>query len=184
MDLNFDANIVFNNRLAESLGLIKYRDIIETVGSINVSENADFQKTFNGFYVVRRNEEWRKVYYDLFEQVKTGAPTFASILTHLYEHTGNIEASFSSKMLASIFPDKPIWDQYVLQKLSLKLVGSTKQERLKNAIVLYSDIEKWYDDFLKIDKAKECIEVFDRVLPDYKDISSIKKIDCILWSIR
>ena len=32
--------------------------------------------------------------------------------------------------------------------------------------------------------SEECIAEFDRVLPDYKGISQIKKIDSILWSIR
>ena len=36
----------------------------------------------------------------------------------LYVETGNIEASFSSKMIATIDSDKPIWDQYVLQNMS------------------------------------------------------------------
>ena len=134
--------------------------------------------------IVRRNEAWRKVYYEHFENVKGGTPTFASILTHLYESTGNIEPSFSSKMLATIFPDKPIWDRYVVQNLNMELIGTTKEERLENAIVLYANMEKWYADFLQTEKAKECIEVFDRVMPDYKHISNIKKIDSILWSIR
>lgn len=87
-------------------------------------------------------------------------------------------------MLASIFPEKPIWDRYVVQNLNLKLEGATKQEKLENAIALYADIEVFYTDFLKTDKASECIRVFDRVLPNYKWISAVKKIDCILWSIR
>lgn len=125
-----------------------------------------------------------KEYYEHFENVKDSTPSFASILTYLYECTGNIEPSFSSKMLATIFPDKPIWDRYVVQNLNMELVGTTKEERLANAIALYADMEKWYADFLQTDKAKECIEAFDRVMPDYKHISTIKKIDSILWSIR
>ena len=39
-------------------------------------------------------------------------------------------------------------------------------------------------DFLETEKGKECISEFDQVLPDYKGISKIKKIDSILWSIR
>jgi len=184
MEINFDVNKIFQERLAASMGLDKYQFIMEQVKKIDVSLDADFQRTFNGFYIVRRNEAWRKVYYEYFEAVKGGTPTFASILTHLYECTGNIEPSFSSKMLATICPDKPIWDRYVVQNLSMELVGTTKEERLANAIALYADMEKWYADFLKTDKAKECIEVFDRVMPDYKHISDIKKIDTILWSIR
>ena len=184
MDVNFDVNKVFQERLATSMGLDKYQFIMSRVKETDVSKDADFQRTFNGFYIVRRNEAWRKIYYEHFEKVKNEAPTFASILTHLYESTGNIEPSFSSKMLATIYPDKPIWDRYVVQNLNMELVGATKQERLENAISLYGKIEKWYSEFLQTDKANECIEAFDRVMPDYAHISSIKKIDSILWSIR
>jgi hypothetical protein len=184
MDMNFNVSKVFQDRLAVSIGLDKYQYIMDQVLKIDVSTNADFQRTFNGFYIVRRNEAWRKVYYELFEHIKTETPTFASILTYLFEHTGNIEPSFSSKMLATIFPQKPIWDRYVVQNLNMELVGLTKQERLENAIALYDDIEKWYEIFLKTDKAQECIKEFDRLMPDYQHISSIKKIDSILWSIR
>ena len=106
MNINFDVNKVFQDRLAASMGLDKYQYIMDQVKKTDVSSDADFQRTFNGFYIVRRNEEWRKVYYGLFEQVKTGAPTFESIITYLYDCTGNIEPSFSSKMLATIFPDR------------------------------------------------------------------------------
>ena len=106
------------------------------------------------------------------------------LLIYLYKYTGNIEPSFSSKMLATIIPSKPIWDQYVVQKLNMKLGGKSKEEKLENAIVLYDNIEKWYEDYLLTSNARECIETFDQLLPDYKHISNIKKIDSILWSIR
>ena len=184
MDMSFDVRKVFQERLASSMGLDKYRYIMEQVSITNVAVDTDFQRTFNGFYVVRRNESWRKSYYEYFESVKNGKPTFKNIITYLYECIGNIEPSFSSKMLATIIPEKPIWDRYVVQNLNMQLTGTTKEEKLKNAIMLYADIEKWYADFLETEKGKECIGEFDQVLPDYKGISKIKKIDSILWSIR
>ena len=184
MDMSFDVGKVFQERLASSMGLDKYRYIMEQVSITNVAVDTDFQLTFNGFYIVRRNESWRKSYYEYFESVKNGKPTFENIITYLYESTGNIEPSFSSKMLATILPEKPIWDRYVVQNLNVQLTGATKEEKLKNAILLYADMEKWYADFLETEKGQECISEFDRVLPDYKGISSIKKIDSILWSIR
>lgn len=180
MDMSFDVRKVFQERLASSMGLDKYRYIMEQVSITNVAIDTDFQRTFNGFYVVRRNESWRKSYYEYFESVKNGKPTFKNI----NECTGNIEPSFSSKMLVTIIPEKPIWDRYVVQNLNMQLTGTTKEEKLKNAIMLYADIEKWYADFLETEKGKECISEFDQVLPDYKGISKIKKIDSILWSIR
>lgn len=192
MDINFDVNLdvnkVFQKRLAASMGLDKYQFIMEQVNQTDVSTDPKFQRTFNDFCRIngKRNEAWQKVYYEYFQNVKDGTPTFESILTYLYEHTKNIEPSFSSKMLATISRDKPkpIWDKYVLQNLNMKLVGTTKEKRLANAIKLYADLEKWYADFLQTDKAKEWIEAFDRAMPDYKDISDIKKIDFILWIIR
>ena len=109
MNMNFDVNKIFQNRLASSMGLDKYQYIMKKVREINVSSDAEFQKTFNGFYIVRRNETWRKIYYGFFEQVKTETPTFAEIITYMYETTRNIEPSFSSKMLATLCPEKPIW---------------------------------------------------------------------------
>lgn len=184
MDMSFDVRKVFQERLASSMGLDKYRYIMERVNNVNVATDIDFQRTFNGFYIVRRNEDWRKCYYEYFERVKSGRPTFESIITYLYESTGNIEPSFSSKMLATICPEKPIWDRYVVQNLNMRLTGANKEDKLKNAILLYADMEKWYTDFLGSEKGQKCIREFDRVLATYKEISNIKKIDTILWSIR
>lgn len=184
MDMKFDVNKILQERLAASMGLDKYRYIMNLLHDTDVSSDIDFQRMFNGFYLIRRNETWRRIYYDYFEKVKKGNPTFEDILLHMFQCTGNIEPSFSSKMLASIFPDKPIWDRYVVHNLKMKLDGKTKQDKLKNAINLYSEMEKWYEDFLQSDRGKECIESFDKALPDYKKISNVKKIDSILWSIR
>lgn len=184
MDMTFNVRKVFQDRLAESMGLNKYRYIMEQVNNTNVAKNTDFQRAFNGFYIVRRNEHWRNCYYEYFESVKKGNPTFEDIITYLYEHTGNIEPSFSSKMLATIFPEKPIWDRYVVQNLNMQLTGTTKEEKLRNATILYANMEKWYENFLNSEKGKECIKEFDSILPDYKEISNVKKIDSVLWSIR
>ena len=56
MDMSFDVRKVFQERLASSMGLDKYRYIMEQVSITNVAIDTDFQRTFNGFYVVRRNE--------------------------------------------------------------------------------------------------------------------------------
>ena len=172
------------NAWHQAWDLINTGILMEQVSITNVAVDTDFQRIFNSFYIVRRNKCWRKSYYEYFESVKNGKPTFESIITYLYKSTGNIEPSFSSKMLATILLEKPIWDRYVVQNLNMQLTGVTKEEKLKKAILLYADMEKWYADFLETEKGRECISEFDRVLPDYKGMSSIKKIDSILWCIR
>lgn len=64
-----DSAQIIQQCLAAGMGLDKYKVIEDQVRKVNVPVDADFQRTFNGVYMVRRNEEWRKVYYDLFERV-------------------------------------------------------------------------------------------------------------------
>ena len=182
--IRIDAKNILQERFASSVGLDKYARIMEKFNKVDVSQDKDFQREFNGFYIVRRNAEWRKIYYDLFESIRRKEATFSKIITFLFERTGNIEASFSSKMLATMYPDMPIWDRYVVQNLNLKLTGKTKQETLKNAVELYSDIEKWYQEFLLTEDAKICIALFNSTLPNYSWLSDVKKVDFFLWSIR
>ena len=95
-----------------------------------------------------------------------------------------MEASFSSKMLATIDASRPVWDKYVLQNLGLELTGKTPNEKLDNAVALYRQIERWYSEYLGTYEARENIDTFNRMLPDYKWVSDVKKIDCLLWSMR
>lgn len=182
--MEINVKEILENRLATSLGLDKYRYIMEHVMTTDVSKDAEFQRTFNGFYIVRRNEDWRKIYYAYFESIKRGNPSFDEIVSFLYEKTGNLEPSFSSKMLATIRPEKPIWDRYVVQNLNLKITGATKEEKLRSAIQQYADMETWYEEFRSSEDGKKCIQGFDQYLPSYRWISDIKKVDALLWSIR
>ena len=174
---------VIEDRLAASFGLEQYGYIISQWKNVDVSTDEAFQTKFNGYYRVRRNAEWREYYYALFQRGKSERLSFADIITYLYENTGNVEPSFSSKMYATLDVEKPIWDQYVLKNLKLRLFG-TGEERLQNAIVLYTRIEAWYKGFLKTQNGKDCIDAFDKALPSYSWISSTKKIDCFLWGMR
>lgn len=177
--ITLNAPDIFNKQLAHLMGLDQYAKIMHGDPTDQI-----FQRSFNYYYKVRRNEDWRKKYYDLFSIAKNERWPFEQIITELYEKTGNIECSFSSKMLATIDADKPIWDQYVLKNLGYSLTGKTQVEKLENAVTIYSQIEKWYTSYLETEEARENIKVFDQVLPDYTWVSRTKKIDCLLWGKR
>ena len=174
-----NAKEVLQAQLARGLGLDRYAEIMR-----GDPASPDFQRAFNGYYRIRRNEEWRRYYYNLFAKAKTEQYSFEQIITELFRQTGNVEASFSSKMLATIDASKPIWDQYVLQNLGLELMGKTQEEKLQNAVTLYDQVVNWYADYLTTGEARENIYEFDRLLPEYACISETKKIDCLLWSKR
>ena len=182
--LVIDAKKILEGNLASSMGLDEYRVIMEQVRKVDVSKNREFQKAFDYFYKVRRDAEWRKIYFNLFEKMKSGPVCFSDILTEMYEKTGRVEASFSSKMLATIDSNQPIWDQNVLNNLRLRLSADSGKKHLQEAIGIYAEIEKWYQGFLPTDNAMECVAIFNDFLPDYRWISDVKKIDCLLWSRR
>ena len=175
---------ILQQRIASAMGLDKYRYIMKTVREIDVRENEDFQHMFNGFYRVRRNEDWRKIYYQVFEEAKMTTPAFGDVLHRLYDATGNVEASFSSKMIATLNPQMPIWDRYVIQSLGIEVPKYGEEKRLDIIIMMYDQIVAWYKDFLQSEKARECIMMFDGLLTDYQWISDVKKIDFFIWSIR
>ena len=175
---------VIEKRIAETMGFPKYAKIVKELHNVNISEDRLWQKNFNAFYRVRRNKDWQKIYYGIFEREKNNKPSFENILKEIYNNTGNIEASFVSKMISTIDESLPIWDQYVLSNLGLKLVGKTKEEKLENAICVYNKIKAWYDEFVSSEQGKSCIEEFDKVMPKYAWFSPIKKIDFFLWSMR
>ena len=182
--INIDAKSVIETRIAESMGVDKYKKIMDWVRTTDVSSDREFQRTFNSFYRVRRNEEWRRAYYNLFEEVKNSKPSFEYIIRTMYKETGNIEASFSSKMIATVDADMPIWDRYVMQNLCMELKGKTKEDQLDCAVRLYEQMLAWYGEFLKTENGRDCITEFDKTLPGYTWMSKVKKIDFYLWSIR
>ncbi len=178
--MKIDAKRIIQDQLVDSTGLNRYCKIMQRVKSVDVSKDIIFQSQYNGFFKVRRNYEWRRIFYELLESLKTQPANFTTIITTLFEKTGSIEAVYSSKMLTTLNPNKPILDNFILQRLGMQLIGKNKYEQLQNSIALYDEIEKWYDEYLCTEDAKECIDVFDRILPEFKWLSNIKKVEFFL----
>ena len=160
-----------------------YSDIMKRVWDVDVSSDVNFQRKFTHFYRLRRNDEFRKEYYILFEKCKSKPDlSFEFILRDIFEKTGRIEASFSSKMLATINPDMPIWDSIVLSKLNMKPGAyQDKEKRLVEAVELYREIEYWYKGFMQSEGSADFLNAFDEAFPEYQWFSSTKKVDFLLW---
>ena len=163
------------------IGIAKYNWIMKRVHEVDVSTDTEFQKFFNGFYRMRqRPASFYKCYYAFLEQHKANPTlTFEDIVTHLYKETNSIHASFSSKLLATINADMPIWDKFVLQNLGLRPPYYYEKDRHQKTIQLYHQICNWYQS----EQAKEKLELFNEMFPN-TDISDVKKIDFVLWATR
>ena len=52
-------------------GVIKYQLIMRMYGETDVAENRDFQRLYNGFYIMAwRSEDWYSYYYNMLEVYK------------------------------------------------------------------------------------------------------------------
>ncbi len=151
----------------------------------------DFRKLFNGFYRVRQKSSvWYDKYYKLMEEQKINRRNIVQILKELYSVKKSIEVSFASKLIATINPDMPIWDQYVLKNLELdieweKYSKKSYLERVTKAGEIYQLITDKYDEIKNSEEGQRCLLKFDEVLPQYANIiTDTKKIDYLLWSKR
>ena len=177
--------VVILNILKKSFGIDKYAFIVKDLSKQDISKDANYQRVFNAFYVVRRNSKWRKIYYEYFEsQKKNKKLSFEMILRFLSEKTGKVEASFSSKLLFTIKPNMPIWDAYVLKNLGLNMKLGKPKDRIEKSIRLYRDIHETYLKLVKSEWGRSAIIKFNEVLPNDKWISGIKKIDFFIWQTR
>jgi hypothetical protein len=114
---------------------------------------------------------------------KADSLSFKEVFLYIHNETGRYEASFSSKLLATLNPDKPVWDRFVLENLGIKKVSYSSKDRDSQIISAYDKICKWYDDFMGNENAELIVSLFDEMFPDTK-ITATKKVDLFLWQHR
>lgn len=167
-------------------GLKKYVQIMECLYQTDVLKDREFQKLYNHFYRMRqRKPEFYQTYYDYMEKMKNNsdALTFEDVLFFIQKETGRCEPSFSSKLLATLNPNKPVWDMFVLENLGVKKIYPTAKNREEKIVAAYQQICCWYTDFLNGEEAKIILELFDEVFPNI-NITNTKKVDLFLWQHR
>lgn len=165
-------------------GIKNYIYIMNLLHQCNVSKNEDFKKKYNGFYRLRLpSSNYYDFYYEYMEKNKYNTSlTFEDVVTTLSKTTGRIEASFSSKLLATINPDLPVWDANVLSNINIKAPKYNDKDKLDKTIKTYYNLKNWYKSYMQTKNAADIINLFDNIYPDYK-ITNIKKIDLALWSL-
>jgi hypothetical protein len=152
---------------------------------------ADYQRNFNYFYQVRRNGEWRKKFYAFFYGLRglrdLGASRdsqvlFERILRTLLTETGKVEASFASKMAATLDPSLPVIDRHVLSYVGRKLPMSVADTEKRMGIIvgIYKEMGDEFGVFLAGPNGKYLVERFRAEYPS-ANISEMKILDLVLW---
>ena len=165
-------------------GFETYKKLLERLVLTDVSRDKEFQRMFTSFYRLRRSKDWLKKFYSLFQSLRDKRDlTFADTLHAVDEFSdGRVEISFSSKLYATLYPDKPIWDKYVRQNLGLGDINAHNPPSKEDAAIeAYTKLEERIELLLADKEVKKQLSLFDKEFPRYAQMTSMKKLDFILW---
>ena len=184
--------------LEDACGLTAYVKTLD-FAKTDVAKDENYQKNYTNYYRVRRDDAWLKKYYEYLELHKNDKNiTFEQIIRYLSNiphkvkkssvnpngMATSIEASFASKMLATINQNYPIWDSQVVRALGIELNESLRGEaKIQSYIQAYNKLTHEVSLFISTAEGIKCIEIFDKTFPRYTYISKLKKIDFFLWNI-
>jgi len=171
------------NRLENAIS--KYVEIIGLYADKGCADT-DFQRHFTGFFRVRRDAEWRKSYFALFEKYRNANDGLFLLLWDLFSATGSVEASFATKLLAMIDPSRPIWDVYVLKNLGIKAPAQYLDPGVRIGLICdkMDTISNAYARLAIRPDMIAAISWLDTNFPLSSKLSTMKKMDFILWLLR
>lgn len=166
-------------------GLAKYLRIMEFVAKDpRYYDDPDFRRAFNGFYRVRRSAQtWQPAFFALMARAGAGNFDFSRTLADLFASTGRVEASFASKLYATLHPDAPVIDSVVLENLGLKLPSASDPQRLAKVVAIHGVLAKSFADLLATANGKYLVASFRTAYPKAA-VTDEKALDLVLWQIR
>ena len=169
------------------IGLAKYLNIQKRLNELTgkpLKNNADFRKSFNGFYRIRQKPaSWYNAFYELFDESRSQSIDFSTILRSLHKATDRYEASFASKLLATLNPQMPVIDSIVLKNLNTKLPYQSDPNRFDSICLLHEEINRCYTEYLQSTQGRYLVGQFQKAYPNV-EISEVKMLDLVLWQSR
>lgn len=179
-EMLLDGEKALTNALISRYQLKRYISITDLVDFVDVSKDPDFQKDFCTFCGIQDGEDWRKGFFEAFQQIKESRTRdFSSALNTVHGKTGTYEAVYTSMMLAIMDDRLPILNSSVRDALNL---GS--YTGFDNAVKAYDRLKKWYGWYMNTEEAEDNIILWKttfRDWPEYAGISRVKIIDFMIW---
>lgn len=168
-----------------------YLDLKVGAESLDVSapEAAAFQRSFNGFYGVRRNATWRSQFYTIFEAAKDWGDdhqiVFRRALDALYALTGRVEASFVSKLVATLHPSAPVIDKLIRDFLAARVEAPPFGGGTHEAVAYYDWLTAVMTSLSRTPEARAWHDTFDAASAGIRGaaaIDPVKKLDLLIWA--
>jgi hypothetical protein len=108
---------------------------------------------------------------------------FRAVLQALHGATNRYEASFASKLVATLDPSKPVIDAFVLRNVGLRLPTYAAADRAGRIGEIYSEIISAFTTFLSGERGYYLVSAFSRTYPDAR-VTDVKMLDLVLWQTR
>ncbi len=126
---------------------------------------------------------WRREYFALMQSAKEAGIDFPIALGEIKRRTGLIEASFASKLVATLQPSTPVIDKFVLKNFGLALPARASAQRETRVIEVYRRVCASFERLLGEPTGDLIVRCSDRRFPGH-EITPIKKVDLVLWQTR
>lgn len=180
--------VVLDRLKSVETALLTYDYLQRSLRACDVATSSEYRRAFNGYCRMRqRPQTWYDRFFSILERDKrSNAVAFRSVLEEILRETGRLEASFGSKLVATIDANLPVWDQHVLGNLGLKAPSWSRdtERRLQRCVELYSSIWSWSSRAIQLDGFGEWRSRFDCRFPRFRHFTDIKKLDLLLWQAR
>jgi hypothetical protein len=179
---------IFERIVTRVEALRTYNETLLRLQTTNVARDREYQRLYNRFYRVRqKSPEWYTHYFDILEQEK-GNPdiAFKDVLENLFLKFARVEPSFSSKLVATIRPDAPVYDSLVLKNLGIRQPRSWRDggTRLEESNRAYEAIEAFHRESISSGEFAQLEREFDQHLSQFAHLTRTKKLDILLWQWR
>lgn len=181
--INANQAAIINHLTEKSMQT--YCDIQHLFMNVNIAESQDYRKKFGGFYRMRFvTQEYRDAFFKLFEESKRKSDiSFAKLSLKLYPVNNKHEFSFISKMIHTIDPQRPIYDNQVAAVLGLKRKQNfTLEARIQEDNEILLEISRLYEELEQSHLIDEPLDTFTSKFREYPMPIS-KKIDFMLWAL-
>ena len=165
-------------------GLDKYLWIQSRVaGGEGFHEDREFRRRYNHFYRIRRAVAWQNVFYGLMARAKREHLQFPEVLDSLRQATGRYEASFASKLFATLDPTAPVIDSVVLRNLCLRIPYASAPDRVAQICSLHNRLASLFAAFLATEAGRYLVTKFRYAYPS-ATVTEEKMLDLVLWQTR
>jgi len=187
--ISLNSGLIFERLRQRTKKLSAYASLLRDLPSTNVATDVrDYQKRYNGFYKVRFPQEtWRVHYYGLLQAKKADRNiSFSEVIRELHRLTHRIEQSFSSKLLATIRPELPVYDIELCGHMNVvKPLGyMSMEDRIRKWIVEYDRMIAVAGCVVQTPEFRKLSKTFDQEFPLHKGFTNTKKLDLMLWQCR